>query len=402
MQSSLGGDGALCGSYNWPAFGRLALPLMLLTLVAGYFDESANAKEALSSELVSSIQVGHKLLAENVQQVRGSVTRWVVRSHLQPSAELHPSDAFSKEDLKQNLFAEFMVSGSRFRLEYLDGKNLQKAQPKLESLRKGFHEVLVQTPKTAMHYNASSTTGVPHATLFRYADPLCLEVDLRLSTDLKNPLRVLMGSGISVLDLLQRMEFSVEYKPHLLIVDALHMKAKKLLDGDQTLRYQIVLDPNRNYAMREFKSSFTTQGATTSSEVIIQLAKGAEAMTVPGEIAIVVQTANSEGLVPAKCYREVINLDIVPLDVPADKKNFSTKSFAELERDYTLVEVGRDDSKVVGETINAAPLEARFPGVSSSDIRGKSSKQFFWIFANGVVVFFLAAIILYRRHYLRR
>jgi hypothetical protein len=351
----------------------------------------AAAPVPIDDAIISRIVAGHKRLADSVSRVSGVIVH--SRGVITPA----DADAFSTKDLGTLSRVRFCVSGESIRGEYLPATTsvaIHSPQPAAD-----LEEVLVEAGGVGFRYLPVSTTGSPHATLFRYKDPRVPELDLRLKSDVWVPLSSLTAMGIRpILDLLQRPGVSLKQQAVDGVDDALVISGFEKSGQAETSTFTIILNPARDYALEQYETTSEAAGVTTRFAGRIRRVDRKGESFIPRELAVGVLTTSKGTIQEASSYREVAAIDFE--STPSDTvDSFSLDGFAKLGRELTVVDVNSRDDMRVGQTIGPVPTTSNGLPTADEFLRqaGGQTRTFYLLLVNGILLICLGLALGYGR-----
>ncbi len=330
---------------------RACLSLGLVVVVAWTVVQDAliAAEVAVDEKLIEAVRSGHDRLVHSAEHVSGRITKW--RGPYRES----DGEPFSREGLSAQRETRFFVSAGSLRMDYLRSPSPSVSQDKREDIV----EILVATQDKAWRYTGVVTPGDSAATLHRYADPLAIEVYLRISSELRFPITSLFSlSGVPVLDFLQRPGVTAEKKVSPDGTDLLVIKGTDSSNAQETT-FSISLDVKKNHAIRRFDSATDMGDVQMRVTGFVESADFDQSARIPKQAAMSVLVERDGTMDVKTSFREIVQINVESL-VPPQGHLFTEGAFSDLGRPYTIVDVDNRGATHIGQTVRPPPHGSQF------------------------------------------
>ncbi len=331
------------------------------------------------SELLREIAKGHEQLAKDIECLSGVIEERVSNSEKDKSGYLPIPRVF------------FFKDNDLWRLEYEDPKKETVIYP--EHPKNKITKVLVSTPEHYYDFWAIGTTGVPYANLFK--KEAASESDKSVIYGKYSMLGALFAVGsipnTNVADYLLNEIESIEYREYEDLPNALWIKGVELQDQNEaTSNWTIVLDPQQHYALRFYETVITVPQTQVKYEIrgtrTVQITSDGKVFPKEIEKHSTIETI-VDGKKQTQHMDSLSSVIIESTDRP-DPKLFTEESFKELGRDFVVIPVSASGERGTGETVYAAPLEAR-----TSDYIARKNSKLTWLWGRVLFAIVGAALI---------
>ena len=366
--------------------------LVLALLIFGLLSRAGLAQGVrVDSGLLRDIIRGHQLLAQNTECLSGKIE--LVRG----------TSKTEKLEYSSSRNFLFFQDKDSLRLEYIAPREGTEIFPGHE--KNDIVEVFMKTKDRNFKYAAIGTTGVPYANLSR-STVISEGQKITLDADFYSNINALFApssfSGAKVIDVLQDEIGFIENRKYNDVADALWIGSPKRVDSaGNASSWKIVLHPSQHYALlfyeMRMENSKTGRTLVTTGTVLSQVTD--DGIILPKEIVVEGKTRwLSDGQNQMLTTGERALMTVFSTDKP-DGKLFTEKSFEDMGRDYTVVDILPNQKMAPGgHVVSAAPLAARTPYYP---IEGFARADWPWwrivLVSIGIVIIAIACFRMYLR-----